>query len=90
MNPLSDGIGNEPKWNVHIPINPNGKQEEKQPHKGWNKKIARRKIYVNGKNLSEQNPRLCHLSFIHHGDELIRTLFLAKVGQNNLFEGCFL
>ena len=22
----------------HIPINPNGKQEEKQPHKGWNKK----------------------------------------------------
>lgn len=22
--------------------------------------------------------------FIHHGDELIRTLFLAKVGQNNL------
>lgn len=37
MNPLSDGIGNEPKWNVHIPINPNGKQEEKQPHKGWNK-----------------------------------------------------
>ena len=53
-------------------------------------KIARRKIYVNGKNLSEQNPRLGHLSFIHHGDELIRTLFLAKVGQNNLFEGCFL
>lgn len=37
MNPLSDGIGNEPKWNVHIPINPNGKQEEKQPHKDGTK-----------------------------------------------------